>query len=70
MIDSPGFYIDREGRIARVEGRAPHNSARWLGIAGDGGIACWEASGVMECSLPTGIDLVRKCGIVNAEVLT
>lgn len=60
MIDGPGYYLDRIGRTAWVKERASHNPARWTGTAGDGDECCWEADGVMECSLPSAIDIVAK----------
>lgn len=60
LIDRPGAYLDRAGRTAVVDGPAQHNAHRWFGIAGDGAPACWEATGIMECSLPSSIDLVSK----------
>lgn len=59
MIAIPGLYSDRRGRTAHVIMRADHNPSRWLGFAGDGYAACWEADGGMECSLPSDEDILR-----------
>jgi hypothetical protein len=60
MIAAPGQYLDRLGRVARVERKALLREGHWFGVAGDGDPACWDANGICEGSNPSSIDLIKK----------